>query len=117
VADSGGYASCHPKDGTRFTISSSRISLSSISPEDQAADCELKTVGQRKRRRCANLYSELSHGQKVTCVEENCARNKRKRSERESCSRHCPGIDDSNLHEDIIYVPKDIFPAILGNFS
>jgi hypothetical protein len=77
VADSGGYASCRPKAGTRFTISSSGISLSSISPEDQAADCELKTVGQRKRRRCANLYTELSHGQKVTCVEDNCGRNKR----------------------------------------
>uniref|UniRef100_A0ACD5WX80 Uncharacterized protein n=1 Tax=Avena sativa TaxID=4498 RepID=A0ACD5WX80_AVESA len=113
VAGNVGYDTCRPRSGTRFTISSSGINLSSISSEHQAANYELKTVGQRKRHRSANVYSELSHGQKVTCLEENCGHKKRRRSEKASCSStQCLGRDDNNLHEDIIYMPKDYFPAI-----
>lgn len=109
----GGSNACHLKDGTRFTISSSGIYISSISSEDQAADYELKTVGQRKRHRCTNVCSELSHGQKVTRVKENSDRNKRKRSEKAVCTgTQDSGIDDNSLHEDIIYVPKEFFPVI-----
>ena len=105
---------CHPKAGTRFTISPSGIYVSSISLEDQPANHELKNVGQHKRRRCANIYSQLSHGQKETSVKENCGHSKRLRSEKASCTTQESG---SNSHEDIIYVPKDVFPAIHGNFS
>uniref|UniRef100_A0ACD5VYB2 Uncharacterized protein n=1 Tax=Avena sativa TaxID=4498 RepID=A0ACD5VYB2_AVESA len=113
VAGNGGYDTCRPRAGTRFTISSSGINLSSISSEHQAGNYELKTVGKRKRHRSANVYSELSHGQKVTCMEENCGHNKRKRSEKASCSStQCSGRDDNDLHEDNIYMPKDCFPAI-----
>jgi hypothetical protein len=119
VAGNGGYETCRPRSGTRFNISSSGIYLSSISSRDQAADYDLKNMVQRKRHRCADVYSELSHGQKVTCVEENCGHNKRrKRSEKSSCTNtQYSGRDDNNLHEDTIYVPKDFIPDIHGNFS
>jgi len=113
VAGNGGYDTCRPRAGTRFTISSSGINLSSISSEHQAGNYELKTVGKRKRHRSANVYSELSHGQKVTCMEKKYGHNKRKRSEKASCSStQCSGRDENDLHEDNIYMPKDCFPAI-----
>jgi hypothetical protein len=108
VAGNGGYETCRPRSGTRFNISSSGLYLSSISSRDQAADYDLKNMVQRKRHRCANVYSELSHGQKVICVEENCGHNKRrKRSEKSNCTNtQYSGRDDNNLHEDTIYAPK-----------
>lgn len=118
VAASGGSDTSPPKARTRFTTSPSGIYLSSMSSEDQAAKYELKNVGQRKRQHCAKVYSQLSHDQEETYVQEICGHNKRKRSEKESCSTaRYPGNDTNNLHEDIIYVPQDSFPAIHGNFS
>ena len=107
MAGTGGSDTCRPKAGTRFTISPSGIYLSSISLEEQAENYELKNVGQHKRRRCTTMYSQLSHGQKETCVKENCGRKKRKGSVK---------VDDNNSHEDIIYVQKVCFPTIHGNF-
>ena len=118
MAENGGTATRRPKAGTRFTISPSGIYLSSISLEDQAAKYELKNVRQRKRHRCVNMHSELSHDQEETHVQEICGPNKRKRSEKESCSTaRDPGRNTNNLHEDIIYVPQDYFPVAHGNFS
>ena len=118
MADSGGSETSRPKAGTWFTISPSGIYLSSISSEEQAAKYELKNVGQRKRQHCTNVYSQLSHDQEETHVQEICGPNKRKRSEKGSCSTaRDPGRNTNNLHEDIIYVPQDYFPLIHGNFS
>ncbi|XP_048546059.1 uncharacterized protein LOC125525078 isoform X4 [Triticum urartu] len=113
VADVGGSGTSRPKAGTRFTISPSGIYLSSISSEDQAAKYELKNVRQRKRHRCVNMHSELSHDQEETHVQEICGHNKRQRPEKESCSTaRDRGRETNNLHEDLIYVPQDSFPAI-----
>ncbi|XP_048574973.1 uncharacterized protein LOC125556244 [Triticum urartu] len=113
VAENGGSETSRPKAGTRFTISPSGIYLSSISSEEQAAKYELKNVGQRKRQHCTNVYSQLSHDQEETHVQEICGPNKRKRSEKESCSTaRDPGRNTNNLHEDIIYVPQDYFPVV-----
>jgi hypothetical protein len=79
VAGNGGYETCRPRAGSQFNIISSGIYLSSISSRDQAADYDLKNMVQHKRHRGANVYSELSHGQKVICVEENCGHNKRRK--------------------------------------
>ena len=118
MADSGGSETSRPKAGTRFTISPSGIYLSSISSQEQATKYELKNVGQRKRQHCTNFYSQLSHDQEETHVQEICSPNKRKRSEKGSCSTaRDPGRNTNNLHEDIIYVPQDYFPVIHGNFS
>uniref|UniRef100_A0A8R7R7V9 Uncharacterized protein n=1 Tax=Triticum urartu TaxID=4572 RepID=A0A8R7R7V9_TRIUA len=118
VADVGGSGTSRPKAGTRFTISPSGIYLSSISSEDQAAKYELKNVRQRKRHRCVNMHSELSHDQEETHVQEICGHNKRQRPEKESCSTaRDRGRETNNLHEDLIYVPQDSFPAIHGNVS
>ncbi|XP_037448630.1 uncharacterized protein LOC119318209 isoform X3 [Triticum dicoccoides] len=113
VAENGGSETSRPKAGTRFTISPSGIYLSSISSEEQAAKYELKNVGQRKRQHCTNVYSQLSHDQEETHVQEICGPNKRKRPEKESCSTaRDPGRNTNNLHEDIIYVPQDYFPVV-----
>ena len=118
MAENGGSETSRPKAGTRFTISPSGIYLSSISSEEQAAKYELKNVGQRKRQHCTNVYSQLSHDQEETHVQEICGPNKRKRSEKESCSTaRDPRRNTNNLHEDIIYVPQDYFPVAHGNFS
>jgi hypothetical protein len=107
LAGSGGSDTCRPNAGTRFTICPSGIYVSSISLEDQAVNHDLKSLGQHKRRHRANMYSQLSHGKKEPCIKENSGRTKRKRSGKG---------DDNNSHEDIIYVPKDCFPSINGNF-
>lgn len=129
---------CHPKKGTRLKISPSGISVSPIASEGQVVIDAQKNNSGCKRRHGTSWYSQLAPEQKEAYLQRGREYKRRRKSQDASCS-HAQDTSDgaisSNLqntvgythvqlqghtsrqHEDLIYLPKDSFPAIQGNLS